>query len=314
MLWAMPERRDKVVVVGQGYVGLPLAMRAVEVGYEVVGFEVSEDRVDRLSSADSYVEDVTSGQLAAALATDRYLPTADPTQLAGFDVALITVPTPLKEARPDLSFIEAAGNALAKHLKPGATVVLESTTYPGTTDELLGGLLQEGSDLVPGRDFHLGYSPERIDPGNPAFGLVGTPKVVSGVNASSLVAVQRFYDSIVDETVPVSSPREAELTKLIENTFRHVNVALVNELAMFAAELGVDVWEALDAASTKPFGFMRFNPGPGVGGHCLPIDPSYLSWHVRTSLGGIKSAQACPQREPGAPSWPSVQTEHLGHA
>jgi UDP-N-acetyl-D-glucosamine dehydrogenase len=285
MLWAMPERRDKVVVVGQGYVGLPLAMRAVEVGYEVVGFEVSEDRVDRLSSADSYVEDVTSGQLAAALATDRYLPTADPTQLAGFDVALITVPTPLKEARPYLSFIEAAGNALAKHLKPGATVVLESTTYPGTTDELLGGLLQEGSDLVPGRDFHLGYSPERIDPGNPAFGLVGTPKVVSGVNASSLVAVQRFYDSIVDETVPVSSPREAELTKLIENTFRHVNVALVNELAMFAAELGVDVWEALDAASTKPFGFMRFNPGPGVGGHCLPIDPSYLSWHVRTSLG-----------------------------
>jgi UDP-N-acetyl-D-glucosamine dehydrogenase len=285
MLFAMPEQRAKVVVIGQGYVGLPLAMRAVEVGYDVVGLEVNEERVKRLSSADSYVEDITSGQLAAALATGQYLPTADATQLAGFDVALITVPTPLKEARPDLSFIEAAGNVLAKHLKPGATVVLESTTYPGTTEELLASLLHDGSDLVAGRDFHLGYSPERIDPGNPTFGLVGTPKVVSGVNASSLVAVQRFYDSIVDKTVPVSHPREAELTKLIENTFRHVNVALVNELAMFAAELGVDVWEALDAASTKPFGFMRFNPGPGVGGHCLPIDPSYLSWHVRTSLG-----------------------------
>ena len=174
---------------------------------------------------------------------------------------------------------------LAGHLKKGAVVVLESTTYPGTTEELLAGLLQQRSGLVAGRDFHLGYSPERIDPGNQHFGLVDTPKVVSGVNAASLAAVQSFYDSLVGKTIPVSRPREAELTKLIENTFRHVNVALVNEIAMFAADLGVDVWEALDAATTKPFGFMRFNPGPGVGGHCLPIDPSYLSWHVRTSLG-----------------------------
>jgi UDP-N-acetyl-D-glucosamine dehydrogenase len=189
------------------------------------------------------------------------------------------------EGNPDLSFIEAAGRSLAKHLKRGAVVVLESTTYPGTTEELLAGLLYEGSGLVAGEDFHLGYSPERIDPGNSRFGLVNTPKVVSGVGAGSLAAVKEFYDSIVTRTVPMSRPREAELTKLIENTFRHVNVALVNEVAMFAADLGVDVWEALDAATTKPFGFMRFNPGPGVGGHCLPIDPSYLSWHVRTSLG-----------------------------
>jgi UDP-N-acetyl-D-glucosamine dehydrogenase len=281
----MAERALKVAVVGQGYVGLPLAIRSVEVGHDVVAFDVDSGRVDRLKAADSYVEDISSGQLAGALATGRYLPTTDPADLAGFDVALITVPTPLKDGGPDLSFIEDAGATLAAYLQPGATVVLESTTYPGTTDELLASLLAKGSGLVAGRDFHLGYSPERIDPGNKGFGLVGTPKVVSGVDAGSLEAVQWFYDSIVDKTIPVSGPREAELTKLIENTFRHVNVALVNELAMFAADLGVDVWEALDAAGTKPFGFMRFNPGPGVGGHCLPIDPSYLSWHVRTTLG-----------------------------
>jgi UDP-N-acetyl-D-glucosamine dehydrogenase len=279
------EGGSKVVVVGQGYVGLPLAIRSVEVGHDVVAFDVDSLRVERLKAADSYVEDISADQLAEALATGRYLPTTDANDLAAFDVALITVPTPLKDGGPDLSFIEDAGRTLASHLVPGATVVLESTTYPGTTDELLASLLSKGSGLVAGRDFYLGYSPERIDPGNKAFGLVGTPKVVSGVNAGSLEAVQRFYDSIVDKTIAVSGPREAELTKLIENTFRHVNVALVNELAMFAADLGVDVWEALDAAGTKPFGFMRFNPGPGVGGHCLPIDPSYLSWRVRTTLG-----------------------------
>jgi UDP-N-acetyl-D-glucosamine dehydrogenase len=281
----MDEQKAKVVVVGQGYVGLPLAMRAVEVGYRVVGFDVDLARVERLRVASSYVEDIASDKLAKALESGRYLPTTNPEHLAGFDVALITVPTPLKEGNPDLSFIEVAGRVLATHVRPGALVVLESTTYPGTTEELLADLLAEGSGLVAGQDFHLGYSPERIDPGNRLFGLVETPKVVSGVNSTSRDAVQHFYDSIVNKTIPVSRPREAELTKLIENTFRHVNVALVNEIAMFAADLGVDIWEALDAAATKPFGFMRFNPGPGVGGHCLPIDPSYLSWHVRTSLG-----------------------------
>ncbi len=275
----------KVVVVGQGYVGLPLAMRAVEVGYHVVGFDTDSRRVELLRAGVSYVEDISADQLAKALATERYRPTQEPADLDGFDVALITVPTPLNEGAPDLSYIEEAGRTLATYLKVGAVVVLESTTYPGTTDELLAGLLADHSGLVAGKDFHLGYSPERIDPGNHHFGLVDTPKVVSGVTPASLNAVQQFYDSIVNKTIAVSRPREAELTKLIENTFRHVNVALVNELAIFAADLGVDVWEALDAAATKPFGFMRFNPGPGVGGHCLPIDPSYLSWHVRTSLG-----------------------------
>jgi UDP-N-acetyl-D-glucosamine dehydrogenase len=275
----------KVAVVGQGYVGLPLAMRAVEVGHRVVGYDTDGQRVEALAAGTSYVEDVPSEQLSAALASGRFFPTGDPDGLAGFDVALITVPTPLKEDAPDLSFITDAGRTLAGYLKPGVTVVLESTTYPGTTEELISGVLREGSGLVPGEDFALGYSPERIDPGNHRFGLATTPKIVSGVNATSLEAVERFYKTIVEKTVPVSTPRAAELAKLIENTFRHVNIALVNEIAMFAAALGVDVWEALDAAATKPFGFMRFNPGPGVGGHCLPIDPSYLAWHVRTSLG-----------------------------
>jgi UDP-N-acetyl-D-glucosamine dehydrogenase len=275
----------KVAVVGQGYVGLPLAMRAVEVGYQVVGFDKDRRRVERLAAADPYIEDVTPAQLSSALASGRYLPTTEAGQLHDFAVALITVPTPLREGGPDLTFVEEAGRDLAEHLKPGAMVVLESTSYPGTTEDLLSDLLTERSGLRVGEDFHLGYSPERIDPGNSQFSLEDIPKVVSGVSAASLAAVRGFYDTMVRKTVPVSRPREAELAKLIENTFRHVNIALVNELAMFAADAGVDVWEALDAAATKPFGFMRFNPGPGVGGHCLPIDPSYLSWHMRTSVG-----------------------------
>jgi UDP-N-acetyl-D-glucosamine dehydrogenase len=274
-----------VVVVGQGYVGLPLALRAVEVGHRVVGFDTDEVRTTRLAAGDSYVDDVPSEQLEAALATARYVATWDEEACEGFDVALITVPTPLREGVPDLSFIEEAGAMLARHLHTGATVVLESTTYPGTTSELLVPILEAGSGLVAGEAFHVGYSPERIDPGNPTWGLVNTPKVVSGIDAESLTSVQTFYDGMVQSTVAVSRTEEAELVKLIENTYRHVNVALVNELAMFASDLGIDIWESLDAAGTKPFGFTRFNPGPGVGGHCLPVDPSYLSWQVKRRAG-----------------------------
>jgi UDP-N-acetyl-D-glucosamine dehydrogenase len=191
----------------------------------------------------------------------------------------------LREGSPDLSHIEVAAVTLSRYLRPGATVVLESTTYPGTTDELLVPLLEEGSGLVAGEDFSVGYSPERIDPGNDVWNLVNTPKVVSGIDPSSLAKVSDFYGDLVDRVVPVASTREAELTKLLENTFRHVNIALVNELAMYAHDLGIDVWAAIDAASTKPYGYMRFTPGPGVGGHCLPIDPSYLSWRVKRKLG-----------------------------
>ncbi|CAN5757879.1 nucleotide sugar dehydrogenase [soil metagenome] len=276
---------DKLVVVGQGYVGLPLAMRGVDAGFDVVGFDTDEPRVKALAGAESYVEDIPSAQLAAALATGRYRPSTEASDCAGFDVAVVTVPTPLREGNPDLSYIEAASHMLAPHLRKGATIVLESTTYPGTTEELVAPLLEDGSGLAAGAQFHLGYSPERIDPGNPRWGLANTPKVVSGIDAASLAAVQGFYDRIVETTVAVSGCKEAALTKLLENTFRHVNIALVNELAMFANDLGIDVWEAIDAASTKPFGYLRFTPGPGVGGHCLPIDPSYLSWRVRRSLG-----------------------------
>jgi UDP-N-acetyl-D-glucosamine dehydrogenase len=275
----------RLVVVGQGYVGLPLALRAAEVGFEVVGFDVDARRIKRLSTGDSYVEDITDQRLTDALDSGRYEATDDPDRLAAFDVAVIDVPTPLRDGAPNLSHVEAAATTLAGHLRRDCTVILESTSYPGTTEEIVAPLLEDGSGLLAGRDFHLGYSPERIDPGNPTWRLENTPKVVSGIDDASTQAVRAFYDRIVDQTVVVSGTREAELTKLLENTFRHVNIALVNELAMFAAELGIDVWEAIDAASTKPFGYLRFTPGPGVGGHCLPIDPSYLSWKVRRSLG-----------------------------
>ncbi|MCU1499563.1 MAG: nucleotide sugar dehydrogenase [Acidimicrobiales bacterium] len=278
-------RPDRVVIVGQGYVGLPLAVRAVEQGHDVVGFDLDTQRIAQLAAGDSFIEDIPSERLQACLATGRYLPSADTDDLADFDIAVVSVPTPLKEGTPDLSYIEASAVELGRHLRRGACVILESTTYPGTTEELFGPLLEEASGLKAGADFQLGYSPERIDPGNATWTLETTPKVVSGIDAPSLARVQGFYDTIVTKTVPTRSPKEAELTKLLENTFRHVNIALVNELTMFARDLGIDVWEAIDAAESKPFGFMPFRPGPGVGGHCLPIDPSYLSWRVKQSLG-----------------------------
>jgi UDP-N-acetyl-D-glucosamine dehydrogenase len=275
----------RVVITGQGYVGLPLAVRAAQVGHSVVGFDVDEDRIKRLAAGESYVDDIPSAELQEIIDAGAFHPSSDPRSCAGFDVAVIAVPTPLREGLPDLRYIEDAARTLARFLRPGATVALESTTYPGTTAELVAPILEEGSGLVAGVDFHLGYSPERIDPGNQTWTLATTPKVVSGINPASLESVQAFYDSVVAQTVPVSDTKVAELAKLMENTFRHVNIALVNELAVFAHDLGIDVWEAIDAASSKPFGYMRFVPGPGVGGHCLPIDPSYLSWRVQRTLG-----------------------------
>jgi UDP-N-acetyl-D-glucosamine dehydrogenase len=260
-------------------------MRAVQVGHDVIGLDVSVDRVKRLSGGESFVEDISDEVVATALASGRYRVTDSASAAEGFDVAVITVPTPLRDSLPDLSYIESAAAALAPFTRPGCLVVLESTTYPGTTESLLVPILESGSGLTAGADFSVGYSPERIDPGNRQWTLETTPKVVSGVDAASLDRTDDFYRTIVETTVRVSSPRSAELAKLLENTFRHVNVALVNELAMFAADLDIDVWEAIDAAATKPFGFLKFTPGPGVGGHCLPIDPSYLSWTVRQRLG-----------------------------
>jgi UDP-N-acetyl-D-glucosamine dehydrogenase len=273
------------MIVGQGYVGLPLAMRAVAVGHDVVGLDRDEERVKSLAQGDSFVTDVPSEVLRAALTSGRYRVTSHESALEGFEIAIIDVPTPLREGVPDLSHVEDAARVVGGYLQAGATVILESTTYPGTTEELVAPILEAESNLSAGIDFHLGYSPERIDPGNGRWNLVNTPKVVSGVNATSLEAVQSFFDTLVDVTVPLTGTREAELTKLLENTFRHVNVALMNELAVYANALDIDIWAAVDAAATKPFGFLSFQPGPGVGGHCLPIDPSFLSWRVRRSLG-----------------------------
>jgi UDP-N-acetyl-D-glucosamine dehydrogenase len=275
----------RVAVLGQGYVGLPLSMKAVAAGHDVVGIDASTERVKRLAAGDSFVEDVPRVALEAALRGGRYTVTDDVLACEGFDVAVVTVPTPLHEGAPDLSYIESAARMLAPHVRPGCLVVLESTTYPGTTEQLFVPILEAGSQLFAGLDFGVGYSPERIDPGNRTWDLESTPKLVSGIDPVSVDRTDAFYSTFIRTTVRVSSCRAAELAKLLENTFRHVNVALVNELAMFAHDLDIDVWEAIDAAATKPFGFMRFTPGPGVGGHCLPIDPSYLSWTVRQRLG-----------------------------
>ena len=274
-----------VLVIGQGYVGLPISMRAIEVGYHVVGLDNDENRVSKLRIGISFVEDVSDEQLGQALSTGQYKPSTQIEDAKDFDFAVITVPTPLREAAPDLSFIESAARNLAPFVRKGCLVILESTTYPGTTEELMVPILESGSGLQAGTDFYVGYSPERIDPGNATWKFVNTPKVVSGINAASLDAVSAFYKTLVSQVVPVKGCKEAELTKLLENTFRHVNIALVNELSVFAHQLDIDIWNAIDAASTKPFGFMKFTPGPGVGGHCLPIDPSYLSWKVKESLG-----------------------------
>src|SRR5918997_621902 len=275
----------RVVVVGQGYVGLPVAIRAVEAGFDVIGFDIDKTRIDRLCKAETFIDDITDSDLVIAMSTGRYLPTDDPAALAGFDVAVVCVPTPWRDDAPDLSYVEDAATIIAAHITPGCCVVLESTSYPGTTEEIFIPILEAGSGLRAGEQFFVGYSPERIDPGNKTWRIDNTPKIIAGVNLASLQALADFYGQLVEHTVPVSGPQEAEHAKVLENTFRHVNIALVNELAMYCHALGLDVWSVIDAAATKPFGFMKFTPGPGVGGHCLPIDPSYLAWQARRSLG-----------------------------
>ncbi|MEU3317081.1 nucleotide sugar dehydrogenase [Streptomyces sp. NPDC006662] len=275
----------QIVVAGQGYVGLPLAVRAAEAGHRVVGYDVDRERVRRLIAGDSFVHDVPSARLRTVLDSRAYSATADEAALADFDIAVITVPTPLHDGVPDLNHIETCARTLGTHLRRGATVVLESTTYPGTTEELLLPILEDASGLKAGADFHAGFSPERIAPGNARWSFETTPKLVSGIDDRSLRVIKGFYDGIFQTTVPVSGPEVAELAKLIENTFRLVNISMINELATLTYRLGVDIWEAIDAAATKPFGFTRFTPGPGVGGHCLPVDPLFLSWKIREELG-----------------------------
>ncbi|MGV9427106.1 nucleotide sugar dehydrogenase [Streptomyces sp. NPDC003656] len=292
----------KIVVMGQGYVGLPLAMAAVDAGHTVYGFEPDEQRREQLVQGSSYVGDVSDAELQSALASARYVPTAVETLLVGFDVAVITVPTPLKDRQPDLGFVRAATRILGRQLTEGATVVLESTTHPGTTRDVVVPILEELTGWKAGADFHVAFSPERIDPGNPDWTFANTPKILSGLTPACRDRAAAFYDSITEDTVLAGSLEEAELAKVFENTFRHVNIALVNELARLAHVLGVDVWRTLDLAATKPFGFTKFLPGPGVGGHCLPVDPVYLTHHARTRHGHafrlVELAQDVNEQQP----------------
>jgi len=269
-------------VVGLGYVGLPLALEAARAGYRVLGFDIAAERVALLNAGHSPIQDVPSGRLGRALEAGSFRATTDMDLLADCDVISICVPTPLNKIKdPDLSYVLAAGEAVAARLRPGQLVVLESTTYPGTTEEVLQPVL-EGSGLLAPRDFHLCFSPERVDPGNPRWNTRNTPKVLGGISTECTRAGLAAYEPIFDTVVAVSSARAAELVKVYENTFRMVNIALVNELAQVCERLDLDVWEVVDAAATKPFGFMKFTPGPGLGGHCIPLDPHYLSWKMRT--------------------------------
>ncbi|GAA3117142.1 nucleotide sugar dehydrogenase [Streptomyces rameus] len=276
----MAEKYD-LAVVGLGYAGLPLVTAAARNGMRVAGFDVDGARVAALARGTSYVDDISDEEIAEALAAG-FTPAADPDVIAGAGAVTICVPTPLRDSVPDLTAVLDAARLVAPRLRPGALVVLESTTYPGTTTDVLLPLLAQGSRTV-GEDFLLAFSPERVDPGNPAFGLHNTPKVVGGVTARCTEAATALYERMVQKVVTVSTPAAAELTKLLENTYRQVNIALVNELAVYCDGLGVDVWEVVAAASTKPFGFQPFRPGPGVGGHCIPVDPGYLAFSGRTS-------------------------------
>jgi nucleotide sugar dehydrogenase len=273
-----------LVVIGQGYVGLPLSQAASHAGYNVTGLEVNQEVVDNLNSGSSHVEDIPDLALQTML-ENGYRATTDNAVIRDADVVVICVPTPLGDAgRPDLSAVESAVASVAENLEKKTLVILESTTYPGTTEEVLEPALESGGRRLD-KDFYLAFSPERIDPGNKTWRLENTPKVVGGVTPASGDEAVEFYSKFIETVVKVKGAKEAETAKLLENTYRHINIGLVNEMAKFSHELGIDIWEVIKAAKTKPFGFQAFYPGPGVGGHCIPIDPSYLNYSVRKALG-----------------------------
>jgi UDP-N-acetyl-D-glucosamine dehydrogenase len=271
-----------VAIVGAGYVGLPLAITFAGAGQRVLIVDVVPELVQALNDGESHIEDVLSAELEAHVSTGRIVATLDYEQLKQAGAILIALPTPLTTQRePDLSYVERASHAIGSVLQPGQLVVLESTTYPGTTREVVGPILEEASGLTAGKDFHLAMSPERVDPGRTDWTTKTTPKIVGGITPESTAAAAALYRKAVDTVHEVSAPESAELTKLLENIYRSVNIALVNELAQLCDRMGIDVWEVIEAAATKPFGFQSFQPGPGLGGHCIPLDPYYLSWKAR---------------------------------
>lgn len=292
---------NALTVIGLGYVGLPLSQEACQSGFQVTGLDTSSTVLDGLTAGRSHVDDLSDDDVAA-MQSAGFMVTADPECVASSDVVVICVPTPLSaDGSPDLESVRRAATSTGENLRAGTLVVLESTTYPGTTGDFVRPILEEASGLTAGDDFALAYSPERIDPGNPIYGFRNTPKVVGGLTPRCLEVASAFYERLVDTVVPTVGLREAELAKLLENTYRHVNIALMNEMAVFCHELDIDLWASIEAASTKPFGFQAFYPGPGVGGHCIPIDPNYLSWAVR-SIGYrfrfVELAQEVSERMP----------------
>jgi UDP-N-acetyl-D-glucosamine dehydrogenase len=282
LLSRLADRSAVSSVIGLGYVGLPLAMEFCEAGFRVLGFDVSERVVALLSRGESHIQDVPAEQVAKHVKSGHFRATSDERELMGADAISIAVPTPLAKTRdPDMSYVIAAAETVARQVHPGMLIVLESTTYPGTTRDVLQPRL-EGKGLTIGTDVFLVFSPERVDPGNPVWHTKNTPKVLGGITPACTEVASALYGTCIDTIVPVSSPEAAELVKLLENTFRSVNIGLVNEMSIVCDRLGVDVWEVIDAAATKPFGFMKFTPGPGIGGHCIPLDPHYLAWKMRT--------------------------------
>jgi UDP-N-acetyl-D-glucosamine dehydrogenase len=274
-------RDANAAVVGLGYVGLPLALAYVDAGYRVIGYDVDPDKIEKLVAGRSYIGDVTDEQVAAAVAEGAFAPTTDPARLGEADVVAICVPTPLTaDKEPDLTFLGDTAATLSAHLRPGQLVVVESTVYPGATRGFVLPLLEQ-SGLAAGRDFWLAFSPERVDPGNKAFPLKEIPTVVGGIDAAAMELAAAFYEPVVTEVIKVSSAEAAETSKLLENTYRAVNIALVNELKVMCDKMGLDVFEVIEAAASKPYGFQKFAPGPGVGGHCIPLDPYYLAWRAR---------------------------------
>jgi UDP-N-acetyl-D-glucosamine dehydrogenase len=297
------DRTAVIGVIGLGYVGLPLAMEFVHAGFRVIGYDVSQRVIDLLMAGQSHIQDIPNQVVQEAVATGSFVATAVESRIGDCDAISVAVPTPLSKTRdPDMSFVLAAADAIARQAHPGMCVVLESTTYPGTTRELLQPRL-EAMGLTVGKDVFVAFSPERVDPGNPIYQTKNTPKVVGGVTPACVEVASALYASCIDVVVPVSSPEAAELVKLLENTFRAVNIGLVNEIAIVCDKLGVDVWEVINAAATKPFGFMKFTPGPGIGGHCIPLDPHYLAWKMRTLNYKTRFIDLASEINSNMPQW-----------
>ncbi len=297
------DRKVTAGVIGLGYVGLPLAMVLVDVGFTVIGFDISKAKVKLLNSGKSDIDDIPDKVVRDAIKSGKFIATDKPAEMAKMDTISVCVPTPLSKTKdPDVSYILAAMGWVKQYLKKGALVVLESTTYPGTTEDLILPLLQEGKRKA-GKDFYLAFSPERVDPGNKKYTTQNTPRVVGGITADCTQVAKCFYEQTIPNVYPVSSTQAAEMVKLLENTFRSVNIGLVNEVAVMCRRLGINVWEIIDAAATKPFGFMPFYPGPGLGGHCIPIDPHYLSWKLKSLNYYARFIELAGEMNSAMPEW-----------